>query len=133
MHTGDLGHLDDDGYLYVTGRTKNVIICGGFNVIPEEIEAALADDADVREATVVGLPDERLGEIPVAVVEGEGDAHSILERVSKRLAPYKRPRRLLIVDQLPRVANGKVDRVAATKLAGELLDDRDGVLGATAG
>jgi long-chain acyl-CoA synthetase len=133
LHTGDLGHLDDDGYLFVTGRTKNVIICGGFNIIPEEIEAALADDADVREATVIGIPDERLGEIPVAVIEGEGDADAILERVSKRLAPYKRPRRVIVVDALPRVANGKVDRTAARARALELLDDRDGVLGATAG
>jgi long-chain acyl-CoA synthetase len=120
LHTGDLGHLDDDGYLYVTGRIKNVIICGGFNVIPEEVEAALAADTQVRESAVVALPDDRLGEVPVAVVEGDGQAEEILERVTRNLAPYKRPRRLFVVDTLPRVANGKVDRVAARTLAEEL-------------
>ena len=60
------------GYLYVTGRLKNVIICGGFNVIPEEIEARLVEDPAVTAAAVVALPDDRLGEIPVAVVESAG-------------------------------------------------------------
>jgi long-chain acyl-CoA synthetase len=120
LHTGDLGHLDDDGYLYVTGRSKNVIICGGFNVIPEEVEAALAADTQVRESAVVALPDDRLGEVPVAVVEGDGRAEEILERITRKLAPYKRPRKLFVVDTLPRVANGKVDRVAAKKLAERL-------------
>jgi acyl-CoA synthetase (AMP-forming)/AMP-acid ligase II len=64
LHTGDLGRLDEDGYLYVTGRTKNVIICGGFNVIPEELEAALANDDEVREGVVVAVADARLGEVP---------------------------------------------------------------------
>jgi long-chain acyl-CoA synthetase len=117
LHTGDLGHLDDEGFLYVTGRRKNVIICGGFNVIPEELEAALSIDGAVRDAVVVAIPDARLGEIPVALVEGDGTAEAILERVESRLAPYKRPRHLFVVDALPRVANGKVDRVAARALA----------------
>jgi long-chain acyl-CoA synthetase len=120
LHTGDLGHLDDDGYLYVTGRTRNVIICGGFNVIPEEVEAALAADTQVRDSAVVALPDDRLGEVPVAVVEGDGQAEEILERVTRNLAPYKRPRKLFVVDALPRVANGKVDRVATRALAERL-------------
>ncbi|MDQ1491661.1 MAG: long-chain acyl-CoA synthetase, partial [Actinomycetota bacterium] len=69
LRTGDLGRLDGDGYLFVTGRLKNLIICGGFNVIPEEVEARLMDDPEVAAAAVVALPDDRLGEIPVAVVE----------------------------------------------------------------
>lgn len=120
LHTGDLGHLDDDDYLYVTGRRKNVIICGGFNVIPEELEAALSNDDDVREAVVVAVPDDRLGEIPVALVEGNATADAVLERVAPKLVSYKRPRRLFVVDALPRVANGKVDRIAAQALAREL-------------
>jgi long-chain acyl-CoA synthetase len=120
LHTGDLGHLDDDGYLYITGRRKNVIICGGFNVIPEELEAALSNDDQVREAVVVAVPDARLGEIPVAVVETKATPDAILERVTPRLASYKRPRRVFVVDALPRVANGKVDRVAARVLAEKL-------------
>ena len=129
LHTGDLGALDADGYLSITGRLKNIIICGGFNVVPEEVEAALVADERVRDAAVVGLPDERLGEIPIAVVEGEGDAADILDDVASRLAPYKRPRRLLLVDELPRVPNGKVDlraiaAYAAVASASEEADQR---------
>ena len=121
LHTGDLGSLDGDGYLSITGRLKNIIICGGFNVIPEEIEAALMTDGRVRDAAVIGLDDERLGEVPVAIVEGDGDAGDMLARVAARLAPYKRPRRLLIVDELPRVPNGKVDLRAIRALATDAL------------
>jgi acyl-CoA synthetase (AMP-forming)/AMP-acid ligase II len=116
LHTGDTGRLDADGYLYVTGRIKNIIICGGFNIVPEEVEAALAADEAVRDVAVVGLPDDRLGEVPVAVAEASDRAESILARTAGRLAPYKRPRRLLIVDCLPRVPNGKVDRRALARL-----------------
>jgi len=116
LHTGDLGHLDEDGYLFITGRLKNVIICGGFNVIPEEIQAALMTDPAVREAAVLGVPDERLGEVPVAVVEADGAADEIMARVASLLAPYKRPRRIVVVDALPRVPNGKVDLRACAPL-----------------
>ncbi|MDT7675042.1 MAG: long-chain acyl-CoA synthetase [Pseudonocardiales bacterium] len=121
LRTGDIGKLDDDGYLYLTGRLKNIIICGGFNVVPEEIEAALAADPTVREAVVIGVPDDRLGELPVALVLGEAAAppapHEVLERVWPRLAPYKRPRQVFVVDELPRVPNGKVDRPRAQAMA----------------
>jgi long-chain acyl-CoA synthetase len=117
LRTGDQGRLDEDGYLYITGRIKNIIICGGFNIVPEEIEAALAQDESVRDATVVGIPDARLGEIPVALVESSAAADLVIERAAALLAPYKRPRRLFSVERLPRVANGKVDRPAATQLA----------------
>jgi long-chain acyl-CoA synthetase len=117
LRTGDLGKLDDDGYLYITGRLKNIIICGGFNVVPEEVEAALAADPTVREAAVLGVPDERLGELPVALVVGPADAELVARHVHSRLAPYKRPRRVFVVDELPRVPNGKVDRPKAQALA----------------
>jgi long-chain acyl-CoA synthetase len=116
LHTGDAGHVDDEGYLYLTGRLKNIIICGGFNIVPEEIEAVLTADEAVRDAAVIGVPDERLGEIPIAVVEAEGSADGIMERTSARLAPYKRPRRVVVVDALPRVPNGKVDLPACRAL-----------------
>jgi long-chain acyl-CoA synthetase len=117
LTTGDRGRLDADGYLYITGRSKNIIICGGFNIIPEELEAVLVDDDAVRDAAVLGISDPRLGEIPVALVEGSGEPAAILERAAAQLAPYKRPRRLFVIDRLPRVPNGKVDRPAATALA----------------
>jgi long-chain acyl-CoA synthetase len=120
LHTGDLGHLDADGYLHVTGRLKNLIICGGFNVVPEEVEARLLDDPVVRNAAVVALPDERLGEIPVALVEADDDAAAILGRAAGRLAGYKRPRLLFTVAAIPRVTSGKVDQAAARRLAAEL-------------
>jgi long-chain acyl-CoA synthetase len=122
LRTGDRGRMDEDGYLYITGRIKNIIICGGFNIVPEEIEAALAVDEQVREAVVVGIADGRLGEIPVALVEGDAEAAVVLERVGARLAPYKRPRRLYMVGRLPRVPNGKVDRPAAIDLARSLSE-----------
>jgi long-chain acyl-CoA synthetase len=71
----------------------------------------------VREAVVVGVPDDRLGEIPVAVVETDADPADILADIAPRLAPYKRPRRVVVVAALPKVPNGKVDRRAARELA----------------
>ena len=124
LQTGDLGKLDDEGYLYVTGRIKNLIICGGFNVYPEELEARLADDESVRDAAVFGVPDERLGEIPIALVETVDQAttgEDVLARVADRLAPYKRPRGVLVVPEIPRVANGKPDRIRCLQLVGALL------------
>ncbi|GAF43039.1 class I adenylate-forming enzyme family protein [Rhodococcus wratislaviensis] len=119
LRTGDLGRLDDEGYLYVTGRMKNLIIAGGFNVYPDELEAVLEADDAVREAVVLGMPDERLGEVPVALVElldDNASSDSVLSRAAERLVPYKRPRALFIVDSLPRVANGKPDRTRCREL-----------------
>lgn len=126
LRTGDLGRLDDDGYLYLTGRLKNIIICGGFNILPEEVEAALEQDERITEAVVVPWPDDRLGEIPVAVVEGTGTTDDLLAAAAQRLASYKRPRRLLRVDALPRVPNGKVNRAAVTRIVrSRLAADQD--------
>jgi long-chain acyl-CoA synthetase len=120
LHTGDVGHLDDDGYLYVTGRLKSTIICGGFNIVPEELEATLVADSSVRAAVVVPLPDDRLGEIPVALVEARDTSDRILSRCRDKLVGYKRPRRLFVVDALPLLASGKVDRKEAGRLAARL-------------
>jgi long-chain acyl-CoA synthetase len=121
LRTGDVGHFDDEGYLYITGRLRSMIICGGFNVIPEEVEAAIIDGTRVTDAAVVGLPDPRLGEIPVAIVEPVADVDAVLAWVRDRLVPYKRPRHIFSVAALPRLPMGKVDKPAVTRLAGELV------------
>jgi HIP---CoA ligase len=112
LHTGDVGHLDERGYLTLTDRLKDVFTSGGFNVYPAEVEQALARLDDVVESAVVGVPDERLGEVGRAFVvlrEGatttEGD---VLALCTERLANYKRPRYVDLVDRLPRNAGGKV-------------------------
>jgi long-chain acyl-CoA synthetase len=117
LHTGDIGRLDEDGYLYITGRLKNIIICGGFNVVPEELEAALDAIPGVRESVIIGVPNERLGEVPVAVVEASCSSDDVVRAARSMLAPYKLPRQVIVVDRLPRVPNGKVDRPAVVALA----------------
>lgn len=125
LRTGDLGRLDEDSYLYITGRKKNIIISGGFNILPEELEAVLMADEDVSDVAVVAVLDERLGEIPVAMVEAARDgvhADAILTRIRAQVTPYKRPRRLFVVEALPRVPAGKVDRATAAVVAAKLCD-----------
>jgi acyl-CoA synthetase (AMP-forming)/AMP-acid ligase II len=108
FHTGDLGELDAEGYLQVTGRIKDVIRTGGESVTPAEVEAALAAHPRVAEVAVVGVPDPEWGEIVCAVVVPAGGAAPSLAELQRhcegRLAPYKRPRRLELADALPRTA-----------------------------
>lgn len=108
MHTGDLGHRDPDGYLYLVGRRADLVLCGGLNVYPAEVEAALLQHPGVEVAAVVGVPDPDLGEIPVAAVVGTPGELSLSEWLRDRLAAYKIPRRFTWLDALPRNAMGKV-------------------------
>ncbi|HET6501474.1 MAG TPA: FadD3 family acyl-CoA ligase [Amycolatopsis sp.] len=109
LHTGDAGTLDADGNLMITGRLKDMYICGGFNVYPAEVEQALAELEGVREAAVVGVPDERLGEVGKAFIVGTGlTEEDVFTFCRHRLANYKRPRAVEFVDRLPRNASGKV-------------------------
>jgi len=116
LHTGDIGRLDERGYLRITDRLKDMFIVGGFNTYPAEIEQALLAHPDVGMVAVVGTPDERLGEVGVAfVVAAPGstpDAEGIIAWARERLANYKVPRRIEVVDELPLVPAGKVDKVA---------------------
>lgn len=109
---GDLGYLDEDGYLFLADRRTDLILSGGVNVYPAEVEAALVEDEDVVDAAVIGLPDERMGQRVHAIVELRpgvpADADALLERLSNRLADFKRPRTVELVDVLPREPNGKV-------------------------
>jgi acyl-CoA synthetase (AMP-forming)/AMP-acid ligase II len=112
LRTGDLGRLDADGYLYIVGRKKDVIIRGGNNIYAQDVESVLHDHPDVVEAAVVGIPHAVLGEdVAAAVVLGAGATASpedIREFCAERLADYKVPRRVEFVDELPRNATGKV-------------------------
>ena len=122
--TGDVGRIDDE-ILYITGRVQEKIIVGGFNVYPAEVEDAARRSALVRDAVVVGLPDERLGEVPVAGVVwvAEPDHDTLLEELRADLAHYKVPRALFPLDAVPLTARDKVDRQRALGLARDALGD----------
>jgi fatty-acyl-CoA synthase len=111
-HTGDLGTMDADGYFYVVDRAKDMLISGGLNVYPAEIERQLAGLEGVVELSVIGVPDERWGETPavIAVTNGASiDGAAVLERCAGVLADYKWPRYLVVRDEpLPRNMSGKV-------------------------
>jgi acyl-CoA synthetase (AMP-forming)/AMP-acid ligase II len=117
--TGDVGHFDEHEILYITGRAQEKLIVGGFNVYPAEVEDMLRQSPDVLDAVVVGIPDERLGEIPVAGVvwSGEPDEGGLLRDVRERLAHYKVPRFVFRLDAIPLTPREKVDRPAAVALA----------------
>lgn len=112
LHTGDLATMDDRGYVRIVGRSKDMLIVGGFNVYPAEVENALLGHDGIAAAAVVGAPDRRLGEIPVAYVVavpgGSVDADAIIRWARERLANYKVPRRVVAVPELPTNATGKV-------------------------
>jgi acyl-CoA synthetase (AMP-forming)/AMP-acid ligase II len=120
LRTGDVGYLTDDGYLCIVDRIKDVVISGGFNVFPSEVEHALRDLPGLEDVAVYGVPDEKWGErICVAVVGEDVDLITIQARVRERLAGYKVPRELRRYDVLPVNATGKVLRRA-------LRDTHDG-------
>jgi fatty-acyl-CoA synthase len=110
FHTGDVGRVDEDGFLTITGRKKDMIISGGLNVYPKEVEEILYRIEGISEAAVVGVPDERWGEAAVAVVVGgDIDVDLINRECVEKLATYKRPRVVLVREEsLPRNPTGKV-------------------------
>ena len=114
LRTGDLVTMDDRGYLRMTGRLKEMIVSGGENVFPVEIENALLEHPDVAQVAVVGVPDARWGEAAVAVVvpapASTPDPARLEAFLRERLAPFKVPRRFVLVDDLPRTASGKVQK-----------------------
>jgi malonyl-CoA/methylmalonyl-CoA synthetase len=108
--TGDLVSVADDGYVTIRGRRTEMIISGGHNVYPAEVEAVLSRHPGVAEVAVVGVPSAEWGETVVAYVVGDPDLASLDELAATELAPFKRPREVRIVDALPRNALGKVVR-----------------------
>jgi malonyl-CoA/methylmalonyl-CoA synthetase len=114
--TGDLGRLDADGYLTIVGRDKDLVITGGYNVYPKEIELILDDQPGVLESAVIGVPHPDLGETPIAVLVPERgariDLDAVAETLRARLARFKQPRDLVIAEELPRNTMGKVQKNA---------------------
>jgi len=126
IYSGDIGHLDDDGFLFITGRAKDIIIRGGENIACGEIEYALYEHPSINEAAVHPAPDDRLGEIVCATIylqEGcSATEEEIRDHVRSRLAAYKVPSHILFVDEpLPRIAAGKFDKRQVQQRAIEWL------------
>jgi acyl-CoA synthetase (AMP-forming)/AMP-acid ligase II len=113
-HTGDIGVRDADGWFYVVDRKKDMIISGGFNIYPAEVEQAILACADVQDCAVIGVPDDKWGEAVVAVVEPRAgasiDARALLAAAREALGPVKTPKAIEIVEALPRSNAGKVLR-----------------------
>jgi long-chain acyl-CoA synthetase len=112
LHTGDLGYFDEDGYLFIVSRKKELIIRGGYNVYPSEIEEVLHSHPAVAEAAVIGIPDDRLGEEVMAFVTLQADwslaAADLIAYCRDRVAAYKYPRVIEFRDELPKSAFGKI-------------------------
>jgi fatty-acyl-CoA synthase len=111
-HTGDAGSLDDEGFLYIRDRYRDMFISGGENVYPAEVESALLELPEVQEAAVIGVPDPTWGEVGLAVVVpapgAEPDGEALRTRLRERLAAFKVPRSVEFVDELPKTATGKI-------------------------
>lgn len=111
FRSGDLGYVDDDGYLYIADRLKDMIISGGENIYPAEVENLIAGIDGVTGVAVVGVPDQQWGEVPWAVVTVRDGVHLTTEQVRSlldgRIARYKIPKRVVVVDDIPRTASGK--------------------------
>ncbi|PQM49074.1 3-[(3aS,4S,7aS)-7a-methyl-1,5-dioxo-octahydro-1H-inden-4-yl]propanoyl:CoA ligase [Mycobacterium talmoniae] len=114
--TGDVGHLDDDGFLFITDRIKDMIVAGGVNIYPAEIEKALVEHPAVVDAAVIGIPHDDFGEQPLAFIVAANGARptddDLVAFLDGRLASYKRPRKFIYVDELPLNPAGKVLKTA---------------------
>jgi long-chain acyl-CoA synthetase len=110
--TGDVGHLDEDGFLFITDRIKDMIVAGGVNIYPAEIEKALIAHPGIIDAAVIGIPQADFGEQPLAFIvadrSGRPSASDLVSFLQGRLASYKHPRQFEFVDDLPRNSMGKV-------------------------
>ena len=126
MHTGDLGVMDEDGYVAITGRIKDMVIRGGENIYPREIEEFLYNHPDIVDAQVIGVPDERFGEELMACVRlrdgaEELTAESLREYCSGKLAHYKVPRYVRVMDEFPMTVTGKIRKIELREQASEYM------------
>jgi len=113
--TGDLGYIDEDGYVHISGREKDLIISGGFNIYPNEIEDLLNNHEEIIESAVVGRHDADLGEVPIAVIVSKTEwkdqlIDEIKNILSQNLAQYKIPKEIKFIEELPRNAMGKIQK-----------------------
>ena len=111
LHTGDMGRFDEEGFVFISGRKGDMIISGGMNIFPSEIESVLREHPAVSDVAVIGLPDEKWGETVCAVIEATAGAvvveNELIDYCTERLASYKKPTQVRVVDALPRTAGGK--------------------------
>jgi acyl-CoA synthetase (AMP-forming)/AMP-acid ligase II len=125
LHTSDLGYLDSDGYLYVVDRRTDLIISGGENVYPSEVELVLQSHPAVEDACVIGVPDAAWGQAVIAAVKVRACAQTSADQIrafcAERLAAYKVPKQLWFVEELPRSAGGKLLRRCLRERATELF------------
>jgi acyl-CoA synthetase (AMP-forming)/AMP-acid ligase II len=116
LHTGDLGRMDEQGFVYILDRSKDMYISGGLNVYPREVEEVLLRHPAITEVAVVGVPDDRWGEVGKAlVVTRDGSSVSpeeVVELAGQHLASYKKPKSVDFLDALPKTPYGKVDKLA---------------------
>ncbi|MFT0803553.1 AMP-binding protein [Bacillus swezeyi] len=117
----DMGWMDDEGYLYVTGRENSMIVYGGINIFPEEIEGVLGSHPEVEEAAVIGIADDYWGEKAAAVYKGKATVKELKAFCKRRLAPYKVPRVWYCFEQIPHTAGGKIARHLLKKQLKELM------------
>ncbi len=122
LHTGDVGTLDARGYVKITDRLKDMVIVGGFNAYPAEIENTLTRREEIQHVAVIGMPDERMGEVPVAFVVlrpgAELDEAALVAWSRQEMANYKVPRRVIFLDEMPLTPSGKVQKFRLRELAG---------------
>jgi long-chain acyl-CoA synthetase len=120
LYTGDIGYFDEDGYMFLVDRKKELIIVGGYNVYPREIDELLTNHPAVREAATVGVPDPFLGEAVRSYVALRAGEHVTTEELSAycraNLVKYKQPREILILDELPKKGPGKIDKLLLKSL-----------------
>ena len=125
LYTGDIGYLDEDGYLFLVDRKKELILVGGYNVYPREVDEAMTDHPAVAEAAAVGVPDDFLGEaVCVFVALRPGASASVVDlqrHAEENLARYKRPKSIHILEALPKKGPGKIDKLVLKEMAGREL------------
>lgn len=114
LHTGDIGRIDDEGYLSIVGRLKEMIIRGGENIYPKEIEDTLLEVSEVFEAAVIGVSDEKWGEVVWAFVSLKPNTQCSIDQINQyckqHLTRYKQPEKVIVLPTLPKNAVGKIDK-----------------------